>query len=185
MTLAKRQGAANEADWRNAKKLCRLSSRQMEMARALGMNPRKLPGLRPSPQQQWKLPVGAFIEECYRKRFGGAPDSDETRRPHGESRFHADDASELAGEPMRQVEDMVCYFVNLSDDLERWLVHGTIPPQVLTQVREELRGIANALEAGKSIPQMPEIPPPPAPGPARSARRGKADHTFDDDEIPF
>jgi len=64
-------------------------------------------------------------------------------------------------------------------------VHGTIPPQVLTQVREELRGIANALEAGKSIPQMPEIPPPPAPGPARSARRGKADHTFDDDEIPF
>jgi len=79
-----------------------------------GYEPEKLPGLRPSPQQQWKLPVGAFIEECYRKRFGGAPDSDETRRPHGESRFHADDASELAGEPMRQVEDMVCYFVNLS-----------------------------------------------------------------------
>jgi hypothetical protein len=30
------------------------------------MNPRKLPGLRPSPQQRWKLQVGEFIEERYR-----------------------------------------------------------------------------------------------------------------------
>jgi hypothetical protein len=43
------------------------------MARALGMNPRKLPGLRPSSQERWKLPVGEFIEERYRKRFGGDP----------------------------------------------------------------------------------------------------------------
>ena len=45
------------------KKICRLNARQLEMARALGMNPKKLPGLRPSPQQRWKLPVGEFIEE--------------------------------------------------------------------------------------------------------------------------
>ena len=37
------------------------------------MNPKKLPVSRPSPQQRWKLPVGAFIEELYGKRFGGAP----------------------------------------------------------------------------------------------------------------
>src|SRR4029078_11777358 len=42
--------------WRNAKRICRLNARQIEMARALGMNPKKLPGLRPSPQQRWKLP---------------------------------------------------------------------------------------------------------------------------------
>src|SRR2546427_11056222 len=37
----------------------------------------KLPDLRPTPQQRWKLPVSAFIEECYRKRFGGdARDAD-------------------------------------------------------------------------------------------------------------
>ena len=65
--------------WRNAKKICRLSARQVEMARALGMNPKKLPSLRPSPQQRWKLPVGEFIEACYWKRFGGDPLD---RQPH-------------------------------------------------------------------------------------------------------
>jgi hypothetical protein len=44
-----------------------------------GMNPRKLPGLRPSPRQPWKLPVSEFIEDRYWKRFGG--DSFE-RHPH-------------------------------------------------------------------------------------------------------
>lgn len=44
--------------WTNAKKICRLSARQVEMARALGMNPKKRPRLRPSPHQCWKLPVG-------------------------------------------------------------------------------------------------------------------------------
>jgi hypothetical protein len=43
------------------------------MARALGMNPKKLPSLRPSPDQRWKLPVSEFIESCYCKRFGGDP----------------------------------------------------------------------------------------------------------------
>jgi hypothetical protein len=156
------------------------------MARVLGMNPRKLPGLRPSPQQRWKLPVGAFIEECYRKRFGGAPESDETRRPQGESRFHTGDALEMAREPMGQVEDLVCYLANLSDDLEMWLVHGTIAPEVLVQVRKELRGIADALEAGKLIPQMPEISTPPASRSTRSAHRDRLERTLDgDDEIPF
>jgi len=184
--LAKRKGAGNEADWRNAKKICRLSRRQLEMARALGMNPRKLAGLRPSPRQRWKLPVGAFIEECYRKRFGGAPESNEIQRLQGGSRFNADNALDMAVEPMGQVEDLMCYFANLYDDLESWLVHGTIPPEVLDQVRKELCEIVDALEMGKSVPQMPEIPTPPAPSSARSVRRSRPEHTFDDDdEIPF
>jgi hypothetical protein len=185
MALSKRKRAGNESDWRNAKKLCQRSRRQLEMARSLGMNPRKLPGLRPSTQQRWKIPVGSFIEECYRKRFGGAPESGEIRRPPGEDRFPAGDAMEIACEPMRQVEDLVCYFANLSDDLERWLVHGTIAPEVLVQVRKELREIADALEAGKLIPQMQEISTPPAPRSRRSAHRGWLEHTLDDDEIPF
>lgn len=61
--------------WAEAKRLCRLSTRQIEMAKALGMNPKKLPGLRPSKSQQWKAPVGQFIEECYAKRFGDPPNS--------------------------------------------------------------------------------------------------------------
>jgi hypothetical protein len=69
--MTKTRRPHDEEAWRNAKKLCRLNARPVEMARALGMNPKKLPGLRPSPQQRWKLPVGEFIEECYWKRFGG------------------------------------------------------------------------------------------------------------------
>jgi hypothetical protein len=77
--VAKKRRAHDEEPWMNARKICRLTDRQVEMARALGMNPKKLPGLRPSPQQRWKLPVGEFIEELHRKRFGGAPLD---RRPH-------------------------------------------------------------------------------------------------------
>jgi hypothetical protein len=184
--MGKRQGARNEAEWWNAKKLCRLSRRQIEMARALGMNPRKLPGLRPSPQQRWKLPVGAFIEDCYRKRFGGAPVSDRSHQPKGESRLTADNWLETAHGPASQLENLVCYFANLSEDLERWLMHGTLAPEVLVQVQKELRVIAGALEAGEVVPQMPEIAIPPAPRSERSAHRGRQEHTFDgDDEIPF
>ena len=69
--MAKKRRAHDEEAWTNAKKICRLTARQVDMARALGMNPKKLAGLRPSPQERWKLPVGEFIEECYWKRFGG------------------------------------------------------------------------------------------------------------------
>ena len=156
------------------------------MARALGMNPKKLPGLRPSPQQRWKLPVGAFIEECYRKRFAGAPEFDGPCRAKGESRSNPDDALEMAGKARSQVEDLVCYLANLSDDLQKWLVHGKIAAEVPAQVCREFRKIADALEAGTSIPQMPEIPVPPAPRSTRSGGCERSAHTFDDDdEIPF
>jgi hypothetical protein len=153
------------------------------MARALGMNPKKLPGLRPNAQQRWKLPVGAFIEECYRKRFGGAPLSNKSSQRESGSRLTAEDALKTSRGLTSQAEDLVCYFANLSDDLERWLTHGTIAPEVLVQMRKELRAIADALEADEPIPQMPEISTPPA---LRSERRSRSKHTFDgDDDIPF
>lgn len=184
--MAKRQGTANEAAWRDAKKLCRLSGRQVDMARSLGMNPKKLPRLRPSPQQRWKLPVGAFIEECYRKRFSGAPESDGSRREKGEGRSHPDDALKMARARTSQVEALVCYVANLADDLESWLVHGKIGPEVLAQVCREFREIADALEAGALIRQMPEIPVPPAPRSTRSGVCDRSEYTSDDDdEIPF
>jgi hypothetical protein len=91
----------------------------------------------------------------------------------------------MAGEQTGQVENLVCYLANLSDDLQRWLVHGKIAPEVLTQVRREFREIADALEAGTVIPQMPEIPVPPAPRSTRSGVCDRSEHTSDDDEIPF
>jgi hypothetical protein len=43
------------------------------MARELGMNPKKFGKLDNHQQERWKLPLGQFIEECYRKRFGRLP----------------------------------------------------------------------------------------------------------------
>lgn len=180
------KGKADEAAWRDAKKLCRLNGRQMAMARALGMNPKKLPGLRPSPQQRWKLPVGAFIEECYRKRFGRGPKSGESRRAKDDSRPQTEAALDMALDQRDQVESLICYLLNLADDLEAWLVHGKIEPEVHARVCREFREIADALEAGTSIPQMPDIPVAPAPRRERPEFRDRSEHTFDDDDdLPF
>ena len=135
-----------------------------KMARALGMNPKKLPGLRPSPQEKWKLPVGEFIEECYGKRFGGHPRGEpDVRRPGSRKPSTLDGGSEpeRVGDPAWQVSDLVCYLMNLADDLQQWLSHGSIDPEVLPQVREELREIANALDARAPISPIPAIPLPP------------------------
>jgi hypothetical protein len=40
------------------------------MARELGLNPRKLGKLDNHDQEPWKLPLPAFIQSLYQKRFG-------------------------------------------------------------------------------------------------------------------
>jgi hypothetical protein len=63
--------------WIDARKRFHLSHVQVQMARELGMNPRKLGSLDNHKQERWKAPLPVFIEECYRKRFGKAqPDLD-------------------------------------------------------------------------------------------------------------
>jgi hypothetical protein len=59
-----------DEDWAEAKRLCRLSGEEVRMAQALGMTPRGLMKNRPSPSQRWKAPVGVWVRELYRKRFG-------------------------------------------------------------------------------------------------------------------
>src|SRR5438045_5023219 len=120
------------------------------MARRLGMNPKKLPRLRPGPQERWKLPVSEFIEDLYAKRFGVArqthvPDS---RAQRLVSPNHDADVREHPVEMTFQVADLVCYLTNLADDLQRWLAHGTIEPPVLPELSGALREIAAALDMG-------------------------------------
>lgn len=188
----KRQANDGEA-WRNAKKICRLNRRQLEMAQRLGMNPKKLPRLRPDPQQHWKAPVGEFIEELYRKRFGVDPRdrhlhaTGRVREPvsshrDADTRVHAIDA-------MSQVDNLVCYFTNLADDLATWRAHGSIDSDVMQQISTELREIAGAIDTGALPSQVPEIPVPPRrPGPAESRQKGREITCLDDipyDDIPF
>jgi hypothetical protein len=58
-----------DARWDEVRKRYRLSHEHVRMAKALGMNPKKLGKLANHKQEPWKAPLPVFIEECYRKRF--------------------------------------------------------------------------------------------------------------------
>ena len=60
----------NVREWIEARRRFRLSHAQVQMARELGMNPRKLGKLDNHKQESWKLPLPAFIETLFFKRFG-------------------------------------------------------------------------------------------------------------------
>jgi len=55
--------------WIEARKKYRLTDTQIQMARELGLNPRKFGGYANHRQQPWKRPLGEYIEEIYAKRF--------------------------------------------------------------------------------------------------------------------
>jgi len=61
--------------WVEARKRFKLSDAQIQMARELGMNPKKFGSLANNDQEHWKAPLGEFIEELYQKHFRkAAPD---------------------------------------------------------------------------------------------------------------
>lgn len=56
-------------EWITAKKKYNLSDTQVQMARELGMNPKKFGSLANHKQEKWKAPLPEFIEELYFKKF--------------------------------------------------------------------------------------------------------------------
>lgn len=56
--------------WVDARKRFRLSHTHVQMARELGMNPKKLGGIANHRQEPWKIPLPQYIEELYLKRLG-------------------------------------------------------------------------------------------------------------------
>ena len=56
--------------WVDARKRHRLSHAQVQMARELGMNPKRLGKKDNHKQEPWKMPLPEFIEHLYFKRFG-------------------------------------------------------------------------------------------------------------------
>ncbi len=56
--------------WVVARKRHRLSHAQVQMARELGMNPKKFGGMDNHRQEPWKMPLPDYIEHLYEKRFG-------------------------------------------------------------------------------------------------------------------
>ena len=55
--------------WIDARKRYHLSHAHIQMARELGMNPKKFGGLANTKQEPWKLPLPDFIEKIYFKHF--------------------------------------------------------------------------------------------------------------------
>ena len=66
----KRKPSQKIQRWIDARKRFHLSHAQVEMARELGMNPVKLGKLDNHEQELWKMPLRAYIEHLYLKRFG-------------------------------------------------------------------------------------------------------------------
>ena len=60
----------NLQQWVEARKRNHLSHAHVQMARELGMNPKKLGKLDNHDQERWKAPLPQFIEHLYFKRFG-------------------------------------------------------------------------------------------------------------------
>ncbi|MCK5855685.1 MAG: hypothetical protein KAG56_10720 [Sulfurovaceae bacterium] len=56
--------------WIEARKKYHLSHAQIQMARELGLNPRKFGSLGNIKQQSWKLPLPDYIEKLYFKHYG-------------------------------------------------------------------------------------------------------------------
>ena len=77
MSVAKRKKLSPKyQDWIDARKRLHLSHAHIQMARELGMAPRKLGKLANHKQEPWKAPLPIFIEHLYLKRFGKErPDS--------------------------------------------------------------------------------------------------------------
>jgi len=56
--------------WIDVRKQYHLSHAHIQMARELGMNPKKFGKIANEKQEPWKAPLPAFIEHIYLKRFG-------------------------------------------------------------------------------------------------------------------
>jgi hypothetical protein len=56
--------------WIDARKRHHLSHAHVQMARELGMNPKKLGKIDNHKQEPWKAPLPEFLESLYYKRFG-------------------------------------------------------------------------------------------------------------------
>src|SRR4030042_4409540 len=56
--------------WIDVRRRYHLSDVHIQMARELGMNPKKFGKIANEKQEPWKAPLPAFIERMYFKRFG-------------------------------------------------------------------------------------------------------------------
>lgn len=59
----------SETIWQDAKRKYKLSNRHVDMAKKLGLNPKKFGKYANHKQQQWKSPLPEYIEHLFDKQF--------------------------------------------------------------------------------------------------------------------
>lgn len=64
------KNSKNQQIWIEAKKRYRLSNEIIQIAKKLGLNPKKFGGIANHKQEPWKQPLPDFIRSLYEKRFG-------------------------------------------------------------------------------------------------------------------
>jgi hypothetical protein len=75
--MSKKKGIPEKYQvWIDVRKRYHLSHVHIQMARELGMNPKKFGKIANAKQEPWKAPLPAFIEHIYLKRFGRDKPSD-------------------------------------------------------------------------------------------------------------
>jgi hypothetical protein len=67
--MAKKKIPEKYRPWIDARERYRLSHAHIQMARELGLSPKKFGGLANTRQEPWKLPLPEFIEELNFKHF--------------------------------------------------------------------------------------------------------------------
>ncbi len=70
MTEKKKKLSSKYQPWVDARNKYHLSHAHIQMARELGLNPKKFGGKANHNQESWKIPLPDFIERLYYKRFG-------------------------------------------------------------------------------------------------------------------
>lgn len=68
--MAKKKVPDKYQIWIDARKKFHLSHTQIQMARAIGLNPKKFGKLADHKQEMWKIPLPNYIEKLYLKHFG-------------------------------------------------------------------------------------------------------------------
>lgn len=64
-----KKSSSKEQAWIDSKKRYKLSDKQIQMARELGLNPKKFGKLANYKQEPWKIPLPEYIEELYFKHL--------------------------------------------------------------------------------------------------------------------
>jgi hypothetical protein len=146
--------------WIEARKRHRLSDAHVQMARELGMNPKKLGKLDNAAQEPWKLPLPAFIEKLYRERFGrDRPDGVVSMEERAERDVRRREMLRAPKHLRREIgEPEIARPAGANEPVEG--VGGSSAPTVLAFAnelddREEVRELFGALRA--SVPRLEKL----------------------------